>query len=361
MLRSRIVKAVTASLCVSGLALALPTVSNATIGQHITSKYVDGIDTYLLYNCVGPTVVSQWAKTEVAQYKALGANAIGIGFPLYTDSLTSNNIYAKDVCNNVNYQSPPASILAVIVQTAHAAGLKVLIRPLLDQTNLSEENPSYWRGVIKPSNLKTWFHNYLATLKPYLQMAQANHVEYFALQTELDSIARASNWISEISLSHAIYKGALVWDYSWKASVGKIARRGTTFAIDAYPQLHSVSNAATPSTLAADWGAVLKQGAYKVPAISATTIDEIGIPAQDGAYANPSQAALPLSTHPFNQAIQANWFSGACLFMKQHHMHGIFFWGPYLNENSGALLTSPDPNRSSNFQPKAQTAIKHCF
>ena len=69
----------------------------------------------------------------------------------------------------------------------------------------------------------------------------------------------------------------------------------------------------------------------------------------------------PLSAYPFNQTIQINWFTAACSFMKQHKMKGIYFWGPWLANSDGAMLTKPDAAKASDIQPKAATEIKRCF
>lgn len=304
--------------------------------------------------------MDRWARTQFTDDKALGANSVAIAFPLYTDSVTSNDVFAMDVCDDQAYQTPSASILSGIVEVAQGLGLHVLLRPLIDDTNLEAQNPKDWRGVLKPKNLKTWFTNYLTTLRPYLLMAQSDHVDYFAVETELDSLASKPNWTGALDLIKLVYSGELVWDYSWNTTVKKIRRPGTSFAIDAYPSI-KVAITASVKTLTSRWTAILKSKAYKVPAIASTTIDEIGIPAQDGAYAFPYSTSLSLKKYKFNQTIQANWFSAACGFMKQNHVQGIYFWGPSLSSNDGKLLTAPSSSASSNLQPEAQAAIKSCF
>jgi hypothetical protein len=355
-------KLLAAASCAAILAAVLPSASGASAVRHAAPKYVYGIDTYVTYNCVSAAQIDGWATTEAKAYKKLGANTIGIGFPIYMPSINSNLIYAKDVCNNQNFQSPSASILGGIVLAAEKVGLKVMIRPLLDQTNLYQENPAYWRGVIAPTSLSTWMSNYLTTLRPYLQMAQQDKVSYFALQTELDSIASAPNWTSAISICKILYKGTLVWNYSWDSAVRKITRPGTTFAVDAYPKLPLLTVTSTTKQIAAGWEGLLKSPpGYQLPNAQLTTMDEVGIAAQDGAYANPANTAFSLKTHPFNQKIQANWFTAACTFMKVKHLQGVYFWGPFLTSNAGKMLSTPTPTSSSNIQPLAQTAIKKCF
>ena len=142
----------------------------------------------------------QWATNQVDSFRSLGANSIGITFPFYTDSISSNNFYAKSVCGaGATYETPPPSFIAQIVDIAHAAGLTVLLRPYLDQTNLVATDLLDWRGVLRPTDPRLWFSNYLAALAPYLAMAQAHGVEHFAISTELESMAPNRYWSRTIA------------------------------------------------------------------------------------------------------------------------------------------------------------------
>ncbi len=330
---------------------------------HASPKYVFGIDTFVADNCQPQSLIDQWATTQVSQFKALGANAIGLAFPLYTASLTSNNVYAKSVCNYSSiFQSPTPAVLASIVTIAHNAGLEVALRPLVDERLLKKKTPSSWRGILAPKNPNAWFKSYLRVLRPYLLMAQANNVQFFSISTELNSLAHAEIWPGAISSSRKIYKGGLEFTYSWATPVTKTWQGGTSNAIDAYPKIPNAKSNESVKVLVSQWNHLLKaQSIYKIPNISAVTIDEVGITAQDGEYQNPSVAGLSFKKHPFNQAIQGHWFTAACDFMKQHKMRGIFYWGPWLGIDSGLLPVTPDPKLATDIQPAGQAAIEKCF
>jgi len=96
-------------------------------------------------------------------------------------------------------------------------------------------------------------------------------------------------------------------------------------------------------------------------AVSGATIDEVGIVAQDGAYSQPWMWSLPLGTHPFNQSIQANWFSMACSFFKSHAMKGIYYWGIWYDDGGSAVLKKPNAARAQEIQPASVSVIKACF
>ena len=321
-----------------------------------------GIDTYFTYGCESLAKVKRMAQTEVAEFKALGANSIGIGFPLFTVSMSSNSVFAWTTCKGGTVRTPPAWILGVVIQIAHAAGLKVLLRPLIDQENLQQQNPRNWRGELRPTNLSLWFSSYLRTLTPYLRIAQSEKVEYFSVETELDSLADLSNWTALIARCKGLYTGAMEMSYSWDTGVRKVLRPSTTMGIDTYPRLPGDSPTATPEDLLHGWDYLLgHRGSYAVPAIASSTITEIGIAAQDGAYAWSPSGGVSFVGHPYNQQIQANWFTTACAFMNEHKMQGIYYWGAWLARNNGRLPTAPDTVRLTNLQPLGQQAIKKCF
>ncbi len=326
-----------------------------------TTQY--GMDTYFTYDCQSPATVEQWAQTEISQFKALGANSIGLGFPLYTNSLTSNDVFAKTNCSGHRFQSPSPSILGDVITIAHSDGMTVLLRPLIDEESLWARNPLTSRAELRPSNVTLWFKNYATTLDPYLRVAQQDRVESFAIETELDSLADLNNWPSVIAGFRKLYSGDLVWNYSWRTEVRKLHRKSTTLGVDTYPILKGAGLQATPAQLLAGWDTLLSNTRYYgIGGISDATIDEIGIAAQDGAYASSSAGVLlPPADHPFNQQVQANWFTAACDFMKQHKMRGIYFWGSWLAVNAGSLPTAPVPTKPSEIQPAGQSAIATCF
>jgi len=329
--------------------------------RHATSNQL-GMNTFVPYNCESIPSWSSTATTQIQAFKSLGANAVALAFPLYTDSLNSNSFYAKDVCNT-QYQTPTPEELATIVDIAHAQGLQVFLRPLLYEANLQAEKPGAWRGIIDPTNTSLWFKNYWATMLPYLQMAQSNRVEHFAISTELQSMASKPNWATLIAKARRVYTGDLVFTTNWAPRENDgVYWAGTSVGLDLYSGVTGLSDNATPTQIVAGWNDELAT-TNRFPLISTATISETGILPQDGAYARPYSWTLPLTTDPFNQEIQANWFTAACLFFKSHDMGGIYFWGSAIYEQGGALLTGPSTNVEtySEIQPLSQRAIRACF
>jgi hypothetical protein len=346
------------------LVLSLTVVGSASSAQsrvlvpRTSNSHTYGLDSYVSYDCQSPTVWSTDATHQIDAFKALGANSIGLSFPLYTNSITSNEIFAATRCGT-NYKSPTPSQLATVVGIANASGLSVLIRPLLDERSLKQESPGYWRGEIRPTSVARWFANYLNTLTPYLEMAQSSHASGFALSTELSSMNRLSNWKGFIASAAHIFTGTLVMTDSWAPSGRRTLWPGTSSGIDAYRPLPGAQLTWTPAQLLAGWDAVMKT--TPIPDVRNTTITEIGIPAQVGAYFGPSGGPYPLSGHPMNQSIQLNWFTMACSFMRGNDLRGMYFWGATMTNLNGELPTTIDSASPYDIQPESQVAIANCF
>ena len=156
------------------------------------------------------------------------------------------------------------------------------------------------------------------------------------------------------------YRGNLVFTFSWLKNASEVRPTGTSAGMDTYPGLKTLGNTSTEPQVLAAWNKLFKTS-DPLSWISSVSDDEVGIPAQDNAYKSPSANVFPLSSNPFNQSIQTNWFSAACSFAKAHRMTGIYFWGSIMTWNHGALPGAPLPSQSGQVQPKSQKAIKSCF
>jgi hypothetical protein len=342
--------------------VALTTIgATATAAQRAPHMQL-GFDSFVTYHCQDVAAYEHDATTQVDEERALDANSIALAFPIYMSSLTSDVVAARLQCDDTHFESPPVGLLSKLVVIAHRAGLGVLLRPLVAISSPGHGTTKAWRGIIAPKDLGVWFEHYWTALRPYLALAESDHVEHVAIASELDSIAGASQWAALIAKAKAIYTGNLVFDYSWNAPEPKSWKANTSSAVDAYPNLTDGAADQTSAQLLAQWNGLLATNAdYAIPDLTTVAIDEVGILAQVGAYLDSSASALPMKAHPFNQSVQVRWFTTACAFAKQHHLHGLYFWGPWMARDGGSLPTTPSPGRPSDIQPAAQAAIRQCF
>lgn len=352
----RVACAAAAGALTLGLVTALaPGVARAITAPWPKTQFQLGFDSYVTYHCEPLRTYEHWAVTEMKQFAALGANAVAFAFPLYSPGITSDEVFGALDCSGQTFQTPPVPLLRQLIRIAHHQGLQVMLRPLVV---LVREAPGTWRGDLDPEDLTTWYESYEEALRPYLELAQATHVEHFALASELDSVSGQPGFGDVVAYARSIYTHDLQVTYSWFTADVKRPWPDTSEGVDTYPRLYGAGLNLTPVELLSMWDHLLTSDpGYELSDLSDETINEVGIVAENGAYHRP----LSVTRQPFNQTVQANWYTTACLFMWQHQMRGIYYWGQWMASYRGNLLFRPSPGQPLLIQPEAQQAIRACF
>jgi hypothetical protein len=276
----------------------------------------------------------------------LGANSVGITFPIFTDGDRPTKVYTKDGV------TPTPASLRVVIGEARARGLRVMLRPIIDEKNI-KNGAGAWRGSIKPVSVTAWFASYRRTLTPFLAVAQAAHADTFVIGSELDSLVQQStSWKTLQTAASSVFHGRLAYADNWgRWATGRPGVTGPELGLDAYPQLH-LSDSATTAQIAAAWTAWLR----KNPAnLSSTVVQEVGIAAAAGAYRNPAAWGSP--SDPLAPKIQTRWFAGACHAVRALHMSGIYFW----NLDAWADPAKASSYTSTSFIGRGDSAITACF
>ena len=134
------------------------------------------------------------------------ANAIELGPEYFVDTSTSTTIYADSVATET------LANLGVAIDQAHARGLTVLVKPLVDSKD------GIWRGEFQPSNPAAFFASYKAMIVAEAQVAEAHHAELFSVGCEMDQLtgsAYASYWDGIIAAVRNVYGGKLTYAAEW--------------------------------------------------------------------------------------------------------------------------------------------------
>lgn len=321
--------------------IAVPDVSGAA---RATSVQL-GVQVYW-HDVTDPAAVKTNADRLLDYVVGLGANSVGISFPIYTDGARPTRVYAKDVA------TPSPQSIRTVAAEAKARGLRVMLRPLIDEQNITN-SAGAWRGSITPGSIPDWFTSYRQTLLPFLAAAQTAHADTFVLGSELDSLVdQAAQWHALEAASAAVFSGRLAYADNWgQWATGRPAVAGTDAGLDAYPQLDLPDSASVPQ-IAAAWTAWL----HKRPAgLADTVVQEVGIAATPGAYGHP--AAWGNQHQPLSPQIQVNWFAGACDAVRSLHLSGIYYWDldAWDNPAQGASTGT------ASFIGRGDAAIKACF
>jgi hypothetical protein len=271
------------------------------------------------------------ARTDIAYITSLHANAVLISFPFFVNGQYGSRVYAKNA-------TPTPAQVAVIVRDAQRAGLRVSLRPLLDETSIGTVRRSW-----APVNPTVWFQSYQRFLIPYAVMADRLHVPIFIVGTELTRFSRSHHWAVLDAALRKHYHGTLGCVDNWDASHGTgNCGPDTQQLIDAYHPLLP--------PLTSTWDA------YDHTLAPGTVEAEVGIAAAPDAFQQPYITYWPITQ--LDTAVQARWFSAACHAAAAEHLGGIYFWSLELSNE----LSRPTLADQGNWAGGAGArAISTCF
>ncbi len=323
---------------IAGAPLASPT---ATAYVQVPGGKMRGVDIPVW----GPDFVV--ADPEVRGAPALGANWVSLVSHWYVSTaapITDGHIFRETGAAGTGAQRTASDAsLAEAIDTAHALGLKVMLKPHVDWTV-----PGGWRGYFYfddakgPDGRQEWWSSYHDMISATVQLALIHHVEAICIGTEFDDInkepASAAEWIHIIQQIRAAgYQGQLTYAANWgigaDAEYNRPGLQGVWeqldfIGVDAYYPLSDAQDP-TVAELVQGWHTPLNQwdeGPYaQLEELHARTgkpivFTEVGYPATDyGAKAPASDSPGPLNTALQTHAAQAlyqvwqdvDWWGGA--------------------------------------------------
>jgi hypothetical protein len=280
----------------------------------------------------------------------LGANSVAIDFWFYTNGVYPSYVYGEPG------STPSPATIAMVVTNAREHGLRVLVRPLLNENNIKIVGNN-WRGSIQPPSLTSWFASYYAFLKPYIQAAQRSKATAFNIGTELDSLAGYENhWTIFETAVRDLFTGQQLYAVNYGRWQEDPSYDPVPYpAVDAYPIL-GLGDGASVSELTSAWVNWLRQHPDSV--LRKTVLQEVGIAAAAGAYAEPALVA-PSGT-PIDVAIQRNWFAAASAAAKVTHLAGLYFYAVNSTDRPS------DPALTATYAPgsfigRSDGVIRACF
>jgi len=299
-----------------------------------------GVDLYSLRRYT-PAVVRFDGQRSLNYIKRmLHAQNVGVMWNFYSTSNTS------DAVSQTSISLTPAEV-AVLTREAYRLNMRVEYRPII------RVGPHWtWEGHLAPRNQHAWFASLLKAEAPYLRVAQKLHVSTFVVGTELKNLAGSPDWPAFLAQVRSIYRGTVTYasyqgDY---ISQPPILPRTGKYGVDAYPNV-KLPASATIGQLTAAWEHYF--GQVSPGLLAKTTLEEVGIPARDGAYHHPSEWSLP--GRP-DQQVQARWFAAACQVAFHYHMEGIYFYEVNLADDP----THPFPFAAFFEKTKGAQAIQDC-
>jgi hypothetical protein len=240
--------------------------------------------------------------------------------------------------------------LEELVRSAHASGLKVMVKPHLEMRG-HPKSPAVWHNHIEmksEADWAAWFARYEDYVLGYARQAQAAGADAFCVGRETDkaAAAREGDWRRLISRVRAIFRGPL----TYSANFDGYARIPFWDALDvigisAYFPL-APSDDPSAAELLAGWRAVLDPlEAYAKARHRRVVFTEIGYPALATAARRPWDET-PARTDVW---LQARLYEAALTAVAGREvMAGTFFW---LWEG-----VSPPPFRDPSFSIQGKPA-----
>jgi hypothetical protein len=317
-----------------------------------TSELRSALGIQVYWNSTGTRTKLQNQATRIFNYiVSLGANSTAINFPFYT-----NGEYPSRVYSDAGETPSPAAV-AMVVANAREHGLRVLVRPVLNDDNIKVVSND-WRGSIEPRSVGGWFKSYSSFLRPYLAAAQAGKATSFSIDTELDSLAAdKQDWAALQGTAAKLFTGDIVYTENyglWQRAQTDLPVEDA--AVDAYPVL-GLTAGATVTQLTSAWVSWLRTHRTE-STLQKTVLQEVGIAAVADAYAGP--ALTPPSGTPLDVPVQQKWFAAACAAAKQTRVAGLYFFDVNSTDNpsDSAATASYAPG---SFIDRSDDVIKACF
>ncbi|CAN5190434.1 hypothetical protein BH09PAT3_BH09PAT3_3170 [soil metagenome] len=275
----------------------------------------------------------------------LGANSLGLSFPIYVDGATPTMTRAGS-------DTPSVQALRYVVEQAKVRKLRVSLRPLIFTT---KNGSGPWRGSIDP--IPGWFMSYRNFLAPYLDLATASGVDEFVLGTELTSQQKSREWPETIKFARQIYPGKL--SYTLNTFLGK-KPPFPDLGINMYPKVMESDNASI-NTLTKK----LTKWLNRQQAILKTdlTIQEVAIAGRSNSYLDPNNWADTTADKQFRAipAMQSKWFAAAYVAAKNVGANGIYFWGLNSAQQFGEDLDRNEQPLGNFVGRPGERAIKALF
>ena len=290
-----------------------------------------------------------WGKAvrAVDYAVSLDCNSVTISFPFYTPGIDASTVGAHST-------TPTPADIGILVHEAVAAGLRVTVRPILDEASLNP--PKGWRGNITPASLNSWFAGYQSFLEPYAEVSQQQRATSFVIGTELNSLEGDPRWPALIGAVTKDFHGQIGYDANWDNFVNKpIAIPVSDLGVDAYFPVKAPQDAPV-SQLVAGWNTWLDR--KTTGPLSDYIFGEAGIGAELDDYDSPGDFYARRAVDP---QTQATWYTAVCQVARQRQVGGVYFWNFDFDSDPSKPAAAGQAPLEFTGRPLSEQAIRACF
>ncbi|MGK4585138.1 glycoside hydrolase family 113 [Kitasatospora sp. HPMI-4] len=283
---------------------------------------------------------------RIADYLVgLGANSVALSFPVYIDGIDSNSLHTGQ-------KTPSPARLKPALDTFHKAGLRITLRPIIDERSLLPQ----WRGALAPADREKWFASYGGLLDRYADVAKDSSVTTMVAGTELVSLEGDPHWSALVSELRGHFPGELAYDTNWDNYVAHdVDVPVDQVQVDAYFPVDAPDSAGADQ-IAAAWNQWLDR--KHSDDLSTTLLSEAGIGAENGAYRSPGDFYRYGRVNP---QVQATWYTAVCQVVRERRLGGVYWWS--VNFHTNPSIPPADDHSRLDFagRPATEQAVKSCF
>ena len=298
------------------------------------------------------------AATFVDHLAGLGVNSLSAVVTFQQSTYTSSDPALEP-------SAPSPGDIQALINEAHQRGISVMIRPLMDDTNIiAATNGAQWRGTVLPTDPAAWFNAYYNNVVlPYASLAA---IDAFDIGSELTTLAFTypDRWTSLINTIRGQFPALrLIYSsgFDWTALPGQpqpypsFAASLDVLGVDAFFPLNGVTNGYVPSQLVQAWqpwlSKVQQLSAYYHRAIVFT---EIGLASQCCTLTQPfvyRASAVP------DMLAQASYYQAACQAIRPYHI-GLYWWAYSSQDPLASPLTD---NTFDPYGKPAEQEMARCY
>jgi hypothetical protein len=260
-------------------------------------------------------------RRAVREVALLGVDSVSLVAPVVLRDIRSVDFHAEPSV------TPTDEALRRAARLAHAAGLRVLLFPIVHVWELDEGE---WRGRLEPPDWGVWFERYGEVILRYAALAREEGIEALSIGSELcSSERREREWRALIGRLRQAYPGDLTYSANWDH------RRAARFldaldfvSMNAYYRLAD-DGEATLEELEEAWAPIVREvDDWAAELGKPLVISEIGYPSRDGAARDPWDYTVQAPFDPHEQALLYEAFLRS--WARARTLAGVYFylwWG----------------------------------
>ncbi len=260
-------------------------------------------------------------RPPVREVARLGAGAVSLIAPFVLRDVRSLDFYPEPTV------TPSDASLRRAARLAHAAGLKVLLYPIVHVWELRDGE---WRGTLEPRDWSAWFEGYGRVVLRYARLAQEEGIEAFSVGSELcSSEAREPDWRRLIAQVRAVYSGEITYSVNWDHRQAARFLDALDFvSMNAYFRL-SEADDPTLAELERAWRPIVEEvDTWAASVRKPLVIAEVGYPSRKGAARDPWDYTLERPPDlPTQAALYAAFLRS---WARSKSLNGVYFylwWG----------------------------------